>query len=209
LLLRIPSKPIDINCVHFLEHTGIPSGKTSFRRGRGEIRGATMDDLNGITTLQNTPQAFVRRFQSNDYCAVAIVDGHIVGYEWFCVKPFHMEERYSYKIEIPPDAIYAYDAFILPEHRLAGIWLKFQTIYLRQLMQALGKQKVVTMIDHGNRLSMSTHLRFGFRVVGRVYVVKLFGKSFFLIKHSSGGKLARPDRMSLAGTLERGEAKEL
>jgi hypothetical protein len=30
------------------------------------------------------------------------------------------EDRYAYKIENPPEAIYAYDAFILPEHRVSG-----------------------------------------------------------------------------------------
>ena len=208
LLQRIPLKPIDVNCIYFLEYAGLPSAKTSFRRGRGEIRRATLDDLNGITMLQNTPQAFVKRFQSDDHCAVAIVDGQIVGYEWFCANPLHAEERYSYQIGIPPDTIYAYDAFILPEYRLAGIWLKFKTIYLRRLMQTLGKRKIITMIDHGNCLSMNTHLRFGFRVVGCVFVVKLFGKSLFLGKHTSVRKRAQPDRMLLAETLEHGEAKE-
>ncbi len=208
LLQRIPFKPVDINCLYFLEHVGLPRRETVFRQVRGEVRGATLDDLHGITRCQNTPHAFLKRFQSNDHCVVAVVDGHIVGYEWFCDKPFHLEERYSYKIEIPPDAIYAYDAFILPEHRLAGIWLKFKTVYLRELMQGLRKRKIVTMIDHGNRMSMSTHLRFGFRLVRRVFVVKLFGKSIYLGKKVCGEKRTPDSQISFTRTLGRSKAKE-
>ena len=209
LLQRIPYRPIDINCLYFLEYAGLPPRETAFRRLRGEIRGATLDDLDGITRCQSTPHAFLKRFQSNDHCVVAVVDGHIVGYEWFCDKPFHLEERYSYKIEIPPDAIYAYDAFILPEHRLAGIWLKFKTAYLRELMQALRKRKILTMIDHGNHMSMNTHLRFGFRLVRMVLIVKLFGKSFYLRKNVCGETLAPASQVSFARALGHSEAKEL
>ena len=122
---------------------------------------------------------FLKRFAAGDYCVVAVVEGRIVGYEWFCDRSFYVEERYSYRIDLAPEAIYAYDAFILPDYRLTGIWLKFKGLYLRELMKGLGKGRILTMIDSGNRVSMQTHLRFGFRIVRRVFVVKTCGKSFF------------------------------
>lgn len=179
LLQRIPVKPVDINCLCFLEYTGIPPCNSIFSRAGCEVRRATLEDLPGITKCQNTESAFLKRFQSNDECVVAVANGEIVGYEWFCDKASHLEERYSYRIDIQEDAIYAYDAFILQEHRLSGIWLKFKTVYLRELMQSLHKRRVITMVDGGNRMSMSTHLRFGFKLVRKVFVLRLFGKSIF------------------------------
>jgi hypothetical protein len=68
-----------------------------------------------------TREAFLKRFQSNDHCVIAVVDGRVVGYEWFCDKPAHVEERYSYEIEIPRSSIYAYDAYIVPEQPLGNL----------------------------------------------------------------------------------------
>jgi hypothetical protein len=208
LLQKIPFKPLDINCLYFLEYTGIPRRDGTFRRGHCEVRRATLRDLGGITACQSTPEAFLRRFRSNDHCVVAVVDGRIVGYEWFCDKPTHSEERYAYEIAIPQNAIYAYDAYILPEHRLSGIWLKFKTVYLRELMQSLHKRKIITMIDRGNRMSMSTHLRFGFKLVRKVFVLKLLGKTFFLEGPIHGEKLGSPRDVPFTNALEEDESNE-
>lgn len=197
LLQKIPFKPLDINCLYFLEYPGIPPCASIFNRASSKIRSATLGDLPGIIKCQNTPRAFLRRFQSKDHCVVAVANGEIVGYEWFCDKTSHLEERYSYKIDIPQDAVYAYDAFILPEHRLSGIWLRFKTVYLRELMQSIHKRQIITMVDGGNRLSMSTHLRFGFKVVRKVMVLKLFGKSIFWEK-----QVGSPRPMLLSRTIE-------
>ncbi len=51
------------------------------------------------------------------------------------------------------------------------------------------------MVDYGNRMSMSTHLRFGFRVFRRVAVLKLFGKSFFFEKNFRGDEFEMPSWM--------------
>ena len=177
VLQRIPFKPLDVNCLYFLEYVGLPPQQASLLRGRAEVRRATRQDIEGLSTCQNRPLAFLKRFEANDSCAVAELDGRIIGYQWFCDRPFYIEERYSYRIEVPPDAVYAYDIFIRPEHRLAGLWFKFHCLYLRELMQRLNRQRIIGMVDYGNRLSMNTHLRFGFRLFRRVLVIKVFGQS--------------------------------
>ncbi|PYU11624.1 MAG: hypothetical protein DMG37_16100 [Acidobacteria bacterium] len=208
LLQRIPFKPVDINCLHFLEYTGIPHLGTALPRTNCAVRRASLKDLPGMTECQRTPEVFLKRFEMKDHCAVAIIESRIVGYEWFCEKPSHLEERYAYKIEIPPDAIYAYDAFILPEHRLSGIWVRFKTTYLRKLMETLSKRKIIAMIDRGNYLSMNTHLRFGFRPIRTVFVCKLFGKSFFINRNAHNNKFPFSFRASFADALGRAEQKE-
>lgn len=203
LLQRIPFKPVDINCLYFLEYPGIPLCVSIFSRARSEVRSATVGDLPGIIKCQNTPRAFLKRFQSKDHCVVAVANGQVVGYEWFCDKASYVEERYSYKIDIPQDAVYAYDAFILPEHRLSGIWLKFKTVYLRELMQSIHKRQIITMVDSGNQMSMSTHLRFGFKLIRKVFVLKVFGKSIFWER-----KVTSTRPMLLPRTIEPHERSE-
>ena len=197
LLQRIRIVPLDINRLYFLEYTGIPPDDSIFNRAGAEVRSANLEDLDGLTNCQNTPQTFLERFHSHDYCVVAVARSRIVGYQWFSDKRVYVEERYSYKIEVPPDTIYTYDAFIVPEYRLTGIWVKFHSVYLRNLMQRLHKRRIVTMIDHGNRISMKTHLRFGYKPFCTVLVIKAFGKSFFLTRTLQRDKAALPRRASL------------
>jgi GNAT superfamily N-acetyltransferase len=192
LLQRIPFRPLDINCLYFLEYDGIPPPHVHLLRGRAEVRRATLQDLEALTRCQDKRLAFLNRFKSNDHCVVAVLDGQVVGYEWFCDKPVYVEERYLYTIDVPPDAIYAYDVFILPEHRLTGIWLKFKSLYLRDLMQTLQRQRVIGTVDYANRISMNTLLRFGFRLFGVLFVFKVFGKAVFLRRNLRGAQVALP-----------------
>lgn len=196
LLQRIPFKPLDINCLYFGEYLGIPPPHPGSLRGRAEVRTGTLEDLEGLTRCQDKRQAFLNRFKAKDYCAVAVLDGRIVGYQWFCVRPLYVEERYRCRIEVPRDTVYEYDIFILPEHRLGGLWFKFHCLYLRELMLALKRQRLIGIVDYGMRLSMNTHLRFGFTPYRRIVVIKVFGKAICTGKALPGGKAGLPQRIS-------------
>ena len=195
LLRWIPFVPVDVNCLYFLEYLGIPTPNPTLLRGPGAIRNATLRDLDGLMQCQDRPLAFINRFKAGDHCVVAEADGQIVAYQWFCDKPLYVEERYAYRIEVPPDTIYEYDVFILPSYRLGGIWFKFHCLYLKELMERLQRRRIIGMVDYWNRMSMSTHLRFGFRVFRRVTVIKLFGKSFFFEKTFREDEVEVPDWM--------------
>jgi hypothetical protein len=198
LLERIPFKPVDINCLYFLEYSSVPPPHASFLRGRVEVRSATLEDFDGLVACKPIPRVFRQRFIANDTCAVAVLDGRIIGYQWICTKPVYVEERYAYKIPVPSDTIYTYDIFIVPDHRLAGIWFKFHSVYLREMMQRLHRQRIVGMVDYGNRLAMNTHLRFGFKLFCRVFIIKVFRKSFFITKALRGDTVALPQWASVA-----------
>jgi hypothetical protein len=135
---------------------------------------------------------------------VAEVEGRVVAYQWFCVRPFYTEERYACEIEVPADAIYEYDVFILPEYRLSGIWFKFHCLYLRELMERLNRRRIIGMVDYGNRLSMNTHLRFGFKPFRRVFVIRLVGKTFSLGRALAGDREALPRWVSPGRAREHG-----
>jgi hypothetical protein len=192
LLQWIPFTPLDINCLYFLEYVGIPPQYPGLLRGRAQVRRGTLEDLEAVTQCPEKRRLFLNRFKANDHCAVAVMDGRIIGYQWFCDRPLYIEERYSCKIEVPRDTIYEYDIFILPEYRLAGLWFKFHCLYLRDLMAQLDRQRVVGMVDHGRHLSMNTHLRFGFTPFRRVFVIKIFGKAICLERDFRGGRTPLP-----------------
>jgi len=180
LLSKVPFQPVGVGWFYALQFNGVPMRNPRLKRGPGDVRGGTLGDIEGMARCENKrEEIFLRRLTNGDHCAVAIINDRIVGYEWFCDKPFHLEERYLHRVNIPSDAIYAYDAYILHEYRLRGLWLKFKE-YLADLMQKLGRNKIITMIEYGNRLSMNTHLRFGFKPYRSVLVIKFFGKKIFI-----------------------------
>src|SRR5262245_16910334 len=187
LLQRIPFRPLEVNCLYLMEYQGLPPRHAHLLRGPAEVRTATLQDLEGLARCQNRPRAFLNRFSADDVCVVAVVEGRVVAYQWFCLRPLYREERYAYELEVPSDAVYEYDVFVLPEYRLTGIWFKFHCVYLKELMERTHRRRILGMVDYGNRLAMSTHLRFGFRIFRRVFVVRLFGRSFFLERAAPGG----------------------
>ena len=196
LLQRVPSAPLDVNCMHFMEYDGVPPAESGRTAENVLVRRATRRDIPALVACQNTTAAvFSERFRCLDYCGVAIVDGKVAGYEWYCDRPAHNEERYLYKVDIPRDSVYAYDAFVVPGYRRAGVWKKLQCIYLRELMLRLGRHKAISMVDHGNNVSMSVHLKFGFRRSADVFAFKVLGKSFCV------KKVLRPESAACNGPV--------
>jgi hypothetical protein len=178
LLRRIPFRPADVGKLCFLRFDGPPQVRPSLLRGHADIRLATVDDLPGLTRLQNKCAQFVERFSRGDHCIVAIIAGCIVGYEWFSEAETHLETAWGMTIAIPRGFVYAYDAYIDTAYRNTGLWLRFKAS-LGEWMVAHEKQGVLTFVDYGNWPSLRTHLRFGFKRADEVLAVTVLGRSFF------------------------------
>jgi GNAT superfamily N-acetyltransferase len=178
LVRRVPLRPIDIGKLCFLQLNGVPDVPRAMLRGHAEVRFATADDLDGMTGLQHKRALFVRRFEEGDLCVIALVDGRVVGYEWFSDQPVHHEAGWNYRIDIPCGYVYAYDAYIDPAYRNTGVWLRFKA-YLADWMTACGKRGVLTFVDYGNWPSLRTHLRFGFRPTETVLALRIIGLRLF------------------------------
>lgn len=175
LLNRIPGRPFRI-ARFFLLSLSAPA--TIAVRGFGVVREGTHADVAGMCLLEDKRELFNNRFNEGESCVVAVHAGLIVGYEWFSDKAFHLEERFKYRLEIPKDSIYAYDAFIKREYRLRGIWVLFQKYILDQL-RILGRKRIITMVDYGNDASLKAHLRFGYVKTRAVQYVRILNKIFF------------------------------
>ena len=178
LLTKIPGRPLQIARFFVLEFPGT-TAKTM--RSSVNVRKGELTDIEGMCLLENKEDLFRKRFAQGELSVVAVHDGEVVGYEWFSTKPMHVEERFNYQLEIPEDTIFAFDALIKREYRLRGIWLLFQKFKL-ETGNALGRQKIMTMVDYGNNPSLKAHLRFGYRVIRNVLRVRVFSKNYFLEK---------------------------
>jgi GNAT superfamily N-acetyltransferase len=173
-LRQVPFRPVDVGKLCFLRLDEVPRVPPARLRGAGRIRPGHRDDLNALTELRDQRATFLERFDAGDHCVVAEVDGRVVGYEWFCAASTHLEESWGYRITIPEGFVYAYDAYIDPRYRNTGVWLRFKA-YLGAWMAQSGKRGVLTFVDYGNRASLGTHLRFGFKPAVNVLAVKVLG----------------------------------
>jgi GNAT superfamily N-acetyltransferase len=174
LVRRVPLRPVDVGKLCFLRLDGVPDVPAAMLRGNANVRFANLGDLDALVRLQDKRALFMERFAAGDRCAVAEVDGEIVGYEWFSASPVHYESAWGFPIDIPAGFVYAYDAYIDAAYRNTGIWLRFKA-YLSGWMTARGKRGVLTFVEYGNWPSLRTHLRFGFEPSETVLAVRLIG----------------------------------
>jgi len=178
LLRRVPFRPVDFSRLCFLSFEGEPRVPVALLRGSGTVRRATPDDFDSLARLQGKASVFQQRFANGDWCVVAVVNGRIVGYEWFCEQAIHHETDWGLPIPIPVGFVYAYDAYIDPAHRNTGVWLRFKA-HLSDWMTTTGKVGVLTFVEDGNLPSLRTHLRFGFKPAQTVLVARVLGLRLF------------------------------
>lgn len=142
-----------------------------------EIKKGSINDIEKLVRCQNKRDIFLRRFKSGEHCLLAIVNGQVVGYEWFCVGPKHIEERYGYEIAIPADVMYAYDAYVLPDYRNRGIWSQL-LFACSELMNENNKKSIMSFVDYGNDVSFNVHKSFGFSQVKSIFFINILGLKF-------------------------------
>ena len=193
LLNRIPYRPLQVAKFFVLD---LEKLNLKTIRGLGVVREGSPADVPGMCILENKDESvFLKRFNEGEFCSVAILDGVVIGYVWFSDKPFHLEERFRYRLFVPDDAVYAYDGFISRENRLAGTWPLLMK-HLLDRAQMLGRRKLVAMIDYGNDPSLKAHLRFGFNVYRQVLWIRVLKQDYFCEKNIAPGCFNPREMMS-------------
>jgi len=180
ILQKIPLQPVKLYCFIFLEFKG-EKPRINYKN-RFEVREIKSDDLKSMSALERKNiSIFLKRLEMGSYCIVGVNNSSIIGYMWFTDKNSYTEERTGFKILIPKDSIYSYDAFILPKYRLKGLWVSFQ-MYMLYRMGELSRSRIITFVDYGNNISLRSHLRFGYLPFKKIFILRVFGKSIFFEK---------------------------
>ena len=174
-LWRIPGRPMRVSRLLQLRYDGVPRPSPRLLRGTAVVRAGAPADIEGMSRCEGKPAAeFAQRFAAGDACVVAEANGAIIGYEWFSTASHHDEAHFGFRIEIEDGAVYAYDGYVVPEHRLTGTWMRFQQ-YIGTWIEQNNRTSVITLIEISNRASLTAHLRLGFSPYCEVTVVSLLG----------------------------------
>lgn len=189
LLQRLPGQPLRLESFQRYQRNGAPL--TDGCTADATVRVATSEDLDGLVACRDKRNTFIKRFACNDICLVASNEGQIVGYEWFSTRSEQIEERYGYAIPIPPDAIYAYDAYVAESARGQGVWTRIMAA-TGLLLKTSARQKLIAHIDLGNLESVAAHARLGFRPVRAYLYLRILGRSFLWSRDLAPNRIQRP-----------------
>ncbi len=172
LRANLPWIPINAGKLFFLKYDGLPANvtRTPFK---GNVCWASEEHVHALAQCCNKPDVFRKRFDYGNHCLMALNENKtVVGYEWFSLNSDYHECKYNYDFSIPDDTVYAFDAFILNEYRMQGIWNIFKE-KLSELMQQNKRNKIITYIEFGNLQSFKTHFRYGFEIYEMVDIMNL------------------------------------
>lgn len=115
--------------------------------------------------------AMAPRLQSaRDFCFAAFHNGRPVNYAWYALESVEAEHSFGAGLTLPPNTVYMYKAYTVPEHRgrqIHGAALSRAAECFRQR----GIGRMIAIVEFGNRASLRSHQKLGFRPAGRLLCV--------------------------------------
>jgi len=126
-----------------------------------------------IALMPARPDIKEARFAQNAVCLGTYREGRLMGYLWFCYRQYEEDEaRCTYAVMPSEEAIFDYDLYVLPEHRMgfafAGIWHA-----ANQYLSKRGIRYTFSRYSRFNLASRRAHERLGGRPVGSAVFLQL------------------------------------
>lgn len=112
------------------------------------------------------PEIREARFAQNALCLGAFRDGRFIGYMWFCYRAYEEDEvRCTYGVMPEHEAVFDFDMYIFPEHRMG---LAFASMWqgASQYLRAKGVKLSFSRLTQFNLPSRRAHDRLGWKRVG-------------------------------------------
>lgn len=113
------------------------------------------------------------RFAQHAICLGAFREARLVGYMWFCFRAYEEDEvRCTYLVAPEDEAVFDFDVYIFPEHRMglafAAMW-DGASNYLR----SRGIRFTFSRLTQFNVASRRAHDRLGSKAVGRALFLQV------------------------------------
>lgn len=137
------------------------------------------------------------RFDAGARCLVASIDGEFAGFLWFQDGDYAEDEvRCIFRPEPPGAAVWDFDVYVAPRHRLSPVFLKLWDEANRRL-QADGVSHACSRISAFNAASRAAHGRLGAVRAGWALFVcigwcQFASASSGPVLHASGAGASRP-----------------
>lgn len=112
------------------------------------------------------------RFRQNAICLGAFQSGRFVGYIWFCFRAYEEDEvRCTYTLTPEKEAVFDFDLYIFPEHRMGlgfiGLWNG-----ANQFLNERGIKYTFSRLTRFNLASRRAHKHLGWKAAGRAVFMR-------------------------------------
>ena len=152
-----------------------------------------------VLLMPARPDIKESRFRQNAICLGAFQNEQFIGYMWFCFREYEEDEvRCTFVLNPEAEAVFDFDLYIFPEHRLGlgfvGIWNG-----ANQFLSARGIKYTYSRLTQFNVASRRAHDHLGWKRVGRTvffqaWCVEVMAATVFPYVHVS---LTRGNRVRL------------
>jgi hypothetical protein len=158
-----------------------------------------------IARMPVRPEIMAQRFAQKAVCLGAFRKGELIGYMWFCFESYDEDEvRCTYLLNPVEKAIFDFDFYLFPEHRMGlgfvGLWNG-----ANQYLSRRGIAYTFSRLTRFNLASRRAHQHLGWKVAGRAvffqaWRVELLLATLFPYVHLSLGRsrvrlALRPDAL--------------
>lgn len=176
------------------------------RHGRGRtqlsIREIPLDDPL-LQRMPVRPDVLASRIAQRATCLGAFDGaGDLIGYMWFREGAYEEDEvRCTYVVSPSHQAVFDFDFYLLPEHRMGTAFASLWNGAFAELSRR-GIRYSYSRMTRFNLASRRAHRRLGGAVVGRATFLKLFGMEIMLSTIAPFVSLSLSDRRRVRLVLE-------
>ena len=132
-----------------------------------------------IAFMPARPEIMESRFEQSAVCLGTFKRNEFVGHIWFCFDSYEEDEvRCTFVLPDDKQSVFDFDLYVFPRYRMGlgflSVW-NGACAYLRKQ----GTKFTFSRLTRVNIASRNAHKKLGTRIVGRVFVLKLFSWELF------------------------------
>ncbi len=160
-----------------------------------------------IALMPVRPEAMASRLRQNATCLGAFKNDSLIGYMWFCSPSYDEDEvRCTYVVEPKREAVFDFDFYLFPEHRMG---LGFVALWngANEFLSQLGIRYTFSRLTRFNLASRRAHQHLGWKVVARALFLQAWRVEVMLatmfpyvhVSATNGGRVRlnlRPDAIN-------------
>jgi len=149
-----------------------------------------------VLRMPARPEIKESRFAQNATCLGAYRHGELIGYIWFCFRAYEEDEvRCTYALLPEREAVFDFDLYIYPEHRMGRAFVQIWD-EAAKFLRSRGIRYTYSRLTRFNVASQRAHRHLGSTRVARMMVlqagsVELLAATVFPYLHLSMRKSAR------------------
>jgi len=133
-----------------------------------------------VARMPARPEIKESRFEQEAICLGAFRRGQFIGYIWFCFRAYEEDEvRCTYVLPDNDQAVFDFDLYLFPEHRMGigflGIWNG-----ANEFLRSRGIKFSFSRLTRFNLASARAHEHLGWKLVGHAIFLQAWSVEFMV-----------------------------